>query len=114
MKHSARNLANTHFLTFPQYVSPEQWQDRHTLAWQAPRPGGELAIVMLITALAILVDAHYNDIAIGQDGYYHEHATDLVTACRAYLNFDCGRLDCGTLDRLILEIARLGQIEVPE
>jgi hypothetical protein len=53
----------------------------------------------------ILPDYEPGDRLLGQDGYFHEHAADLIKAMHAYLNFDVGRLDCGTLDRLICELA---------
>jgi hypothetical protein len=42
------------------------------------------------------------------------HAADMVRAFRAMLNFDCGRFDCGTLDKLISDIAQAASIEVDQ
>jgi hypothetical protein len=95
------------------------WQEKHRTAWNNPRLP-ERAIRDMILAFATMCDAYRfpdyepGDRELGQDGYFHEHATDMVKAIRAYLNFDCGRFDCGTLDRLICRLAEDAGVEIDE
>ena len=78
----------------------------------------EAGIWALINAFATLADGYAaqteGERLLGQDGYFREHARDLVAAMRAYLNFDVGRFDCGTLDRLILDLAAAAGVELEE
>lgn len=102
----------------------ERWQrSAHIAACRKPYAGSERAIWSLITSLASMIDQHdalaRNEaqcicerserpeprFRLGDDGYYYEHIKALFRAARAYLNFSVGRFDCGTLDRLILDLA---------
>ncbi len=70
----------------------------------------------LIEAFALFADSYATETEgerqLGEDGYYHEHAADMVKALLALLNFDCGRFDCGTLDRLIRDLAQASGVEL--
>lgn len=91
----------------------EEWHQRHSRAWINPRPGGERAIKLLIAGYAEMADQSQTfEHKLGQDGYFHEHAADLIHAMRAYLNFDVGRFDCGSLDRLICGLAEISGVEL--
>lgn len=89
------------------------WFLQHRNAWHMPKRGPERAIHSLIEGYALLADAHQTeDRTLGQDGYFHEHAKDLIDAMRAALNFDMGRLDCGALDKLICALAKASGVEL--
>jgi hypothetical protein len=92
------------------------WRLRHCKAWSAPQNDAERALRALLEAFALYADAYHaqNERALGDDGYFHVHAADMVRAFRAMLNFDCGRFDCGTLDKLISDIAQAASIEVDQ
>lgn len=69
----------------------------------------EAGIVALIKGFDLLALGYRNSIGgnLGDDGYFDEHATDLLKALRAALNFDLGdRLDCGSLDSEVLRLAK--------
>jgi hypothetical protein len=93
-----------------------QWLDAHEAAWRAPRAGGERAIKSLIDGYAALADASFSGcgILLGDDAFYCDHAVSLVDAMRAALNLDCGRLDCGTLDRLLCRLAAASGVTLDE
>lgn len=104
-----------------------EWMQPHIDAWYGePRPAhnrdtrGERAIRDGIVAFAMMCDAHLlptpepGDAMLGDDGYFHEHATNIVYALRAYLNFDCGRFNCGTLDSLICKLAREAHVNLDD
>jgi hypothetical protein len=89
----------------------------HMAAWSGPNRK-ERPIRDMILAYAAMADSYRGagwepgDRELGQDGYFHEHATSLIEAMRAYLNFDVGRFDCGTLDRLICKLAADSGVEL--
>jgi hypothetical protein len=92
------------------------WSNRHIQACVDPR-ANEAGIWALINAFAALADGYFatsHGSLLGQDGYFADHAVDLVKAMRAYLNFDVGRFDCGTLDRLILDLAQMAGVELED
>lgn len=81
------------------------WPQLHCSAWVNPR-GTERGIRAMLEGFAAFADAHVaSDYTIGQDGFFGPHAEDMIQALLALLNLDCGRFDCGTLDRLIRELA---------
>lgn len=90
----------------------DDWKRRHAIAWRYPRTN-EGGIVALVTALATLVDAHAMtwDAAIGDDFYAGPYVEDIARAAIKLLSTDIGRLDGGTLDKLIRDIANLGGID---
>jgi len=95
--------------------STQDYMRRHAKAWGAPNPN-ERGIQALISAFATLADSYAaqteGERLLGQDGYFAEHAEDLIRAIRAYLNFDVGRFDCGTLDQLICDLAEAAGVEL--
>lgn len=96
----------------------EQWVRLHLNAYHSPRNGVESGLLSLITAFATLADAHAattgGEIKLGQDGYFRPYAQDMIQAMLAYLNFDIGRFDAGTLDRLIRDLATAAGVGLPE
>jgi hypothetical protein len=117
MNPTASQLVDQHMTANQLIRNHTDWTSVHAQAFVVPVSKGERAMVNMVRMLAALVDAsgtHDDDVKIGEDGYFHEHALDMFQAALAYLNFDMGRLDCGSLDRLIREIAKLGAVEIPE
>lgn len=90
------------------------WKLQHYRAVHWPRAGTEKGIWTLICGFAELADGYATqcEVPLGQDGYYHDHALGMIEAMRAYLNFDVGRFDCGTLDRLIRDLAKAAGVEL--
>lgn len=88
------------------------WAARHEVAFREPSTVDECAIVYAIRAIeyAILASEKLG-YAAGDDGYFGEHFEAQIDAALARLNFDCGRLDCGTLDRLIRALAKRGGVD---
>lgn len=82
------------------------WQTRHRLAWRLPT-GPERPIVAMFQAIADYGDTHELRFAstIGDDGFLGPLWFDMVKSLRGMLNGDCGRLDCGTLDRILCRFA---------
>lgn len=91
------------------------YKARHRAAWFRPRNARERSIAGLITAFAELADSYMieteGERCIGDDGYFYEHAEDMIKAMHALLNFDCGRFDCGTLSALIHQMAEMAGID---
>ncbi len=97
------------------------WQERHMSAWvvyrhypSSPTRAAESALVHLITGLAQLCDAHRAqfDSEIGDCGYAGDYATDIAKSLLALLNYETGRLDCGTLNGLILDIGKAAHLDL--
>jgi hypothetical protein len=101
------------------YPNASHWKYRHYEAWFY---GGsnkrEHAIRHLIESFALLADSYAAETegerTLGQDGYFHEHARDMIDAMLALLNFDIGRFDGGTLDRLIRKLAETAGVELEQ
>lgn len=90
------------------------WTQQHQAAWHNPR-GTERGIRAMLEGFAAFADAHETeDYTIGQDGFFGPHAEDMIQALLAMLNLQCGRFDCGTLDRLIRELAVAAGVELGE
>lgn len=112
-----RNLVLCHKANCPALGYKESgflcWRSRHEDAWIAPRPGPERAIKSLISGFADLADAsEAGGQLLGEDGYFGEHAKDMIQAMLAALNLDMGRLDCGSLDTLIRQLAKASGVEL--
>ena len=94
------------------------WQDRHHSAWFHPHKGAEVRIVRLIEALALYAEAHkYTDggyETIANDGYGGPYYLTLLQATCKLLSMDTGRLDCGTLDALLREMAQVAGFDQEE
>lgn len=89
------------------------WYENHCAAWNNPR-GVEKGVRLLIEGYAQLADALFqtNETKVGNDGYFHEHAKDLILALVAALNMDTGRFDCGSLDGLVRRLAQVSGVEL--
>jgi hypothetical protein len=94
------------------------WVLRHCQAWTSPRTAREKALRALIQAFAEYADSYAEETGgerqLGEDGYFHEHARDMVRALLALLNFESGRFDCGTLDKLIRDLAVVSGVELDQ
>lgn len=116
-KPTCHDIIDTHFDRMP-HNNGDHWAKQHCNAYHSPRNGVESGLLSLITAFATLADAHATgtggEISLGQDGYFKPHAQDMIQAMLAYLNFDIGRFDAGTLDRLIRDLATAAGVELPE
>lgn len=84
------------------------WGRRHAQAWDKPREGDnhEATVVELVTALAQIGDT----IKDGGRGVKDDYVLrpiflGIARNAVALLNFDCGRLDCGTVDQTVRAIA---------
>lgn len=69
--------------------------------------GLEAPIVGMFNALQAHASAHHALYGshIGEDGVLGEHWADMLRGLRGLLNGECGRLDCGTVDAAILQLA---------
>ena len=92
----------------------EYWKRRHREAMRDPHSGFELAIVEMYDALGEYADAHRNtcDSPIGDDGVLGEEWKQIALGVIGLLNGETGRLDCGTLDRQIREMAAANGVEL--
>lgn len=94
------------------------WKARHYRAWNRPMLGVESGIKALLQGFAALADGYAaqtgGERLLGQDGYFWEHARDMVLAMQAYLNFDIGRFDGATLARLIHDLAKAAGVELED
>ena len=89
-----------------------KWGARHCAAWREPQ-GPEAGIVNMIQAAAQYADYHALrfESKIGDDGVLGDHWAEIMRAVRGLLNGECGRLDCGTVDGLILDMLKAEGIE---
>lgn len=99
------------------------WTTRHLASWRYAESGRRVAqsrpqnfegaLVRGIEAAALYADAHRArfDSPIGDDGVLGPCFRDWLTGLRGLLNGETGRLDCGTVDGLILEIAAIAGLE---
>lgn len=85
-----------------------RWGERHYQAWHAPRHK-ERGVVDLLKAAANYADLHRHNHGsrIGEDYVLGPPWAQILVSVRALLNGECGRLDCGTLDSLILSMLTL-------
>src|SRR5208283_6086371 len=83
------------------------WQERHMEAVKHPR-SFEQPMVHAIEAWLQYADEHQTryESLIGDDGVLGDYWESMGDALRGLLNGECGRLDCGTLDSLILDAMR--------
>lgn len=83
-----------------------RWGLRHAQAWASPN-GFEAGIVGLLKALANYADQHLAryESRIGEDGVIGTAWAEALGAARTMLNGELGRLDGGTLDHSICEMA---------
>ena len=99
------------------------WSMRHRQAWDKigapPSSHGsymqEQAIISLIKAAAQYAQANSNeDYKIGEDHVLGRYWSEILQGIRGLLNGSCGRLDCGTLDGLLLDMAERFNLDVSE
>jgi len=90
-----------------------EWQERHAMAMRMPRAQERPIVAMLKGWLAYAQDHRARfDSPIGEDGVLGPEWEAIGDALRGLLNGDCGRLDCGTLDGLILNTMRENGVDV--
>jgi hypothetical protein len=101
-------IANMLVATAGKKFQENNWGARHCAAWREPQPNEE-GVVNLLKAAAVYADNHRKrfESGVGEDGFLGQHWVGIVKAVRVLLNGDCGRLDCGTLDKLILEMLEI-------
>ena len=99
MKHAQRLLAPLR----PRSKANEPWQKRHHQAELCPQ-GFERPIYNMIAAWLEYADRHQKlyGSGIGQDGVLGHEWAKIGLGLRGLLNGETGRLDCGTLDGVIL------------
>jgi hypothetical protein len=88
----------------PKYESVPGYWDRHLDAIARPR-GPERPISGMLHAWLLYADSHQERYGsgIGQDGVLGPEWAAIGRALRGLLNGECGRLDCGTVDGIILD-----------
>lgn len=109
--------------TAPKRFKENQWGHRHTVGFKnhfvpthEHQPLHEAGIVHLIRGWAEYADAHFHrfESTIGEDSVLGEEWAQIGSALRGLLNGELGRLDGGTLDGLILEIATHNDINLED
>lgn len=98
--------------TATQKFRENEWGERHVRAFRSIAAWGgnssqEAGMIQMIYGWAEYADAHFHrfESLIGEDGFLGPAWLAMGKGIRALLNGETGRLDCGTLDGLILEIA---------
>lgn len=104
MTHTQR-LFMTLAATRVKHSAGNQWGERHYQAWTSNRDVGQ-PIVKMVVALANYADNHQRRYGsrIGDDGVLGRHWEAAVHAVRGLLCGDCGGLDCGTVDGMLLDM----------
>lgn len=94
------------------YFQGNKWGLRHVRAWNSPAKR-ERGIVALIRALATYADEFFREYEtrIGTDGYAGDIFANMLRSTHHLLNHDIGRLDGGTLDALLHDMAKLEELE---
>ena len=85
----------------------EHWKRQHQAAFRNPR-GIERGLLQLIQGMSDYAAAYhteYPDSTLGDDGILGEGFADIVRGTLTLLNGSLGRLDGGSLDASIREIA---------
>lgn len=90
----------------------KDWGGRHVKAFNTPN-AKETGIVSLIWALAIYADGYREQFgdSIGNDGFAAEVWAGLIGGTLQLLNMEIGRLDGGTLDRTLREMAQSQDVD---
>jgi hypothetical protein len=106
MSHTDRLAASLN-KAFSKSFGKNQWGERHCAAFTRPSKH-EIAIVKLIEGAVEYADRHQAryDSAIGDDCVLGKEWESIVRAIRGLLNGECGRLDCGTIDGLLLDMLK--------
>jgi hypothetical protein len=74
------------------------------------------AFLRLVTALADYSDAHRErfESSMGDDGFLGPAWLDILKGTRTLLNGETGRLDCGTVDSMLVRMAEAAGYEEEE
>jgi hypothetical protein len=96
-------------------LNSEPWVLRHKKAIELPQ-GPERPIVRLLEAWLLYAEQHQEryESKIGDDGVLGKAWEAIGVALRGLLNGECGRLDCGTLDSIILDSMKENGIDVSQ
>ena len=88
----------------PKYSNASGWVDQHMRAVNQPKPGLEKTFIEMLSGWLGYADAHEQEYSsgIGEDRVLGPQWAQIGAALRDLLNGDTGRLDCGTLDSLIV------------
>jgi hypothetical protein len=83
---------------------PGQWRERHIEAFEHPI-GFERAMVCMITGWLRYADLHFSryEALLSDDAFLGPVWEQMGLNIRSLLNGECGRLDCGTLDHVLVE-----------
>ncbi|RPJ39929.1 MAG: hypothetical protein EHM35_01005 [Planctomycetaceae bacterium] len=93
------------------------WKGVHLRAWKRPRKAGERAVKLAIEAYAAYADDYYDSFEsdMGTDGYFGEHARDMLSAINASLTMGFNSdLDSGAVHRLLADLARASGVDPDE
>ena len=104
----AASVANMPFIT------EQYWRARHLEAWKHPTKFGERATKAAIEAYAYYADDYYDSFQseLGTDGYFGEHALDMLRAINASLSMGFkSRLNSGAIHGLLRQLAAMSGIE---
>ena len=91
----------------------EAWKQNHIKAMVEP-VRFEIPISSMLRAIqdyAALYRERFES-TIGNDGVLGEGLKDMIQGLRVLLNGDCGRIDCGTIDSKLCELAERHGIEL--
>jgi hypothetical protein len=98
-------IAKSNIKTHGRVFHENAWGARHVQAMTVPR-GIEVPIVVTVCAAARYADDYQERYGspIGHDHVLGPAWLSIIGACRVLLNGEAGRLDCGTLDSLLLDM----------
>lgn len=94
----------------------EAWAKLHWERWVMGGNKWASTLRKLIEGLALYADG-YSEVyrtPIGEDAVMGKAWRDAVLAIRGMLDGECGGLDCGTLDTMLLDMIRREGMEVPK
>lgn len=94
-------------------MTATDWKRRHEQAFDAPRGEFERALVDLYNGLQQYAEGYRDRFGseIGDDGVLGPEWVAIARAFIGLLNGDTGRLDAGTLDKWVREIAQNAGVE---
>jgi hypothetical protein len=98
------------------------WARQHDKAWAVPMHDQEGAIVRLVTALADYADDYAarfespigHDAVLGGGKGHGMGWLEILKGTRGLLNGETGRLDCGTVDSMLVRMAQAAGYEEGE
>ena len=91
----------------------DTWKQNHMKAMVEP-VRFEIPISGFLKAIqdyASLYEERFEGV-IGNDGVLGDGLKDIIQGLRTLLNGDCGRIDCGTIDSKLCELAERNSIEI--